>query len=228
MLNLSKDRNWSTRTVRYRPTQEKHRTFQSANLAHDFGDGAENGLYRSWMGIREATQWTCNTGQLGKQWWEETCWRIHRKRKLQTLKKKEQSVGPSGTDSRCNNSHAEATWLWWGWWHRRPSKGLEAFAKEILECGGADSSDLGGKDCSTVARGVWGARQLIHQRTGGDHKALKSRWNLFNVSVINIIPIRYERFVIQESLSQIKNVTHLKKAAKFLQQYSADTRDKMV
>ena len=37
--------------------------------------------------------------------------------------------------------------------HRRWSKGLEAFAREISECGDADSGEFGGTACSTATRG---------------------------------------------------------------------------
>ena len=169
---------WINRQWSCWPTQERHRTF---HLEHKIcGDDADEGTLQITTGDRGATQWACATGQWGNQWLEEEpqgaegcIW----ERSCSHQGETEQCVVPSGTDSRCNNPHADETWLCGRWWHWRWSKGLEAFAREISECGDADSGDFSGTACSTAARGFWGFGQLLHQRTGVAHKATRSRWS---------------------------------------------------
>ena len=85
------------------------------------------------MWDRGATQWTCHTSQLGKQWreepqgaegciWEGSC-RHQRETK--------QCAVLSGTDFGWHNHHADETWLCGRWQHRRWSKGLEALLERF-------------------------------------------------------------------------------------------------
>ena len=46
---------------------------------------------------------------------------------------------------------------------------------EISECGYVHSGDFGNTTCSTAARGLWGFRQFLHQRTRIAHKATRGR-----------------------------------------------------
>ena len=136
--------------------------------------------------------------------------RMHMKRKLQTSKRNEKKyVVPFGTDCRCNNPHADETWLCGRLWHRRLSKSLKAFAREILECGDADSVDFGGTALSTAARVFWGLGQLLQQRAGVAHETTRSRVRtvsetIFNASVFSRRPMRYE--IVEENEKASKNI----------------------
>ena len=131
-----------------------------SNLKHKIcGNDADNGTLQITTWGRGASQWACTTSQWGEQWWKEEpqgaegwIWEGSCRHQGET----EQCVVPSGTDSRCNNPHADETWLCGRWRLRRWSRRLEAFAREISECGDADSGDFGGTVCSTAARGCWG------------------------------------------------------------------------
>ena len=108
------------------------------------GDDAVEGTLRITTCDGGVTQCACTNNQWGKQWWEklqgsEGC--IWEEKCIHQGETK-QGLVPSGTDSRWNNPHVDETWLWGRRRHRWWSKDLEAFAREISECGEADRGDL--------------------------------------------------------------------------------------
>ena len=136
-----------------------------SNLEHEkFGEDADEGTQQITTWDRGATQWACTTSRGGKQWLEEPqgaegcIWEGSCRHQGET----NQCVVPPGTDARCNNPHADETWLFWRWRHKIWSEGLEALTREISECGDADSGDFGGTACLTAAQWFWGFGQHLH------------------------------------------------------------------
>ena len=91
--------------------------------------------------------------------------------------------------TRFNNSHASETWLCGSWPHRRWFKGLEVFAREIADHGGAESGDLGGRAWSTAVRRFRGLGQLLHHRTGVVLKAKRCREKSLNGPQLSAIDV---------------------------------------
>ena len=82
---------------------------------------------------------------------------------------------------------------------------MEAFAREISECGDADSGDFGGTYLDSFF--IRGQELLTRLQEAGE--AVSE--TLFNALVLNGLPMRYESFVIQESFNPARNFTEWRK-----------------
>ena len=159
-------------TVKLLTYTGNHRTFNSG--AHDFC---------RWCGQSGATK-HCR-GQIGNamilhNWprWQaimrgrtKMCWRMHSRRNLLTSRR-EKCMVQFGTQSRCNNPHADETWMCGQWRQMRQRKTWENFARETSECEDANSCVFGGWIAVQV---IWKKGQLLHQKTVAAQKANKTR-----------------------------------------------------
>ena len=99
----------------------------------------------------------------------------------------------------------------WRW-----SKGLEDFVREISECGDADSGGLVAQlarlqleDAEDLDSFFIRGKELLTRLQEAGEAVSET---LFNALVLNGLPMRYERFVIQESFNQATNFTELRKS----------------
>ena len=100
---------------------------------------------------------------------------------------------------------------------------MEASAREISECGDADSGDFGGTACSTAARrrldSFFIRGQELLERLQEAEDAVSE--TLFNGLVLNSLPMRYESFAIQEGFNPATNFTELRKRQQNLHESTA-------